>query len=209
MAAEKIPGEFHRPSDAVEFYEHHMSDLSSLMKGEMAIYLNENTFYGADGVEVTCVAVQKPDEFYENGEYEYDQMKQPDIGDLTPREAELHKRERNAAFELKQRSIAAQKTADEAFAKLSDLGRSQDATEMLIDNKGVVDITHDPGAVHARSKHIHRRYFYIRELVQSGEFRVNFVAGDANVADIFTKPLQAARFKLLRAQLMNLPAPRD
>ena len=80
---------------------------------------------------------------------------------------------------------------------------------MLIDNKGVVDITHDPGAVHARSKHIHRRYFYIRELVQSGEFRVNFVAGDANVADIFTKPLQAARFKLLRAQLMNLPAPRD
>ena len=48
----------------------------------------------------------------------------------------------------------------------------------------------------ARSNHIHRRYFYIRELVQSGEFRVNFVAGDANVADIFTKPLQAARFKL-------------
>ena len=53
MAAEKIPGEFHRPSDAVEFYEHHMSDLSSLMKGEMAIYLNENTFYDADGAEVT------------------------------------------------------------------------------------------------------------------------------------------------------------
>ena len=56
MAAEKIPGEFHRPSDAVEFYEHHMSDLSSLMKGEMAIYLNENTFYDADGVEVTNAA---------------------------------------------------------------------------------------------------------------------------------------------------------
>ena len=48
MAAEKIPGEFHRPSDAVEFYEHHMSDLSSLMKGEMAIYLNEEKFYDAD-----------------------------------------------------------------------------------------------------------------------------------------------------------------
>ena len=59
MAAEKIPGEFHRPSDAVEFYEHHMSDLSSLMKGEMAIYLNENTFYDADGVEVTNAAKKK------------------------------------------------------------------------------------------------------------------------------------------------------
>ena len=174
MAAEKIPGEFHRPSDAVEFYEHHMSDLSSLMKGEMAIYLNEEKFYDADGVEVTNAAKKKANV-----------------------EAEI---------------MAASKAAQDGMflrALLSDLGRSQDATEMLIDNKGVVDITHDPGAVHARSKHIHRRYFYIRELVQSGEFRVNFVAGDANVADIFTKPLQAARFKLLRAQLMNLPAPRD
>jgi len=59
MAAEKIPGEFHRPSDAVEFYEHHMSDLSSLMKGEMAIYLNEEKFYDADGVEVTNAAKKK------------------------------------------------------------------------------------------------------------------------------------------------------
>ena len=59
MAAEKIPGEFHRPSDAVEFYEHHMSDLSSLMKGEMAIYLNEEKFYDADGVEVTDDAKKK------------------------------------------------------------------------------------------------------------------------------------------------------
>lgn len=122
------------------------------------------------------------------------------------------KQESTALSSTEAEIMAASKAAQDGMflrALLSDLGRSQDATEMLIDNKGVVDITHDPGAVHARSKHIHRRYFYIRELVQSGEFRVNFVAGDANVADIFTKPLQAARFKLLRAQLMNLPAPRD
>ena len=80
--------------------------------------------------------------------------------------------------------------------------------ELLIDNRGVVDISHDPGAVHARSKHIHRRHFYVRELVQSGEFKTTFVHGDDNLADIFTKPLDTRKFLHLRARLMNLPMPR-
>ena len=93
-------------------------------------------------------------------------------------------------------------------ALLADLGRPPEATELLIDNRGVVDISHDPGAVHARSKHIHRRHFYVRELVQSGEFKTTFVPGDDNLADIFTKPLDTRKFLNLRARLMNLPMPR-
>ena len=78
---------------------------------------------------------------------------------------------------------------------------------MLIDNKGVVDITHDPGAVHARSKHIHRRYFYIRELVQDAKLQVSFIKTDDNIADLFTKPLAKARFELLRNVAMNIKTP--
>ena len=56
MAAEKIPGEFHQPSDAMDFYEYHMSDISPFMKGDMATYLNESNFYDADGLEITNAA---------------------------------------------------------------------------------------------------------------------------------------------------------
>ena len=107
--------------------------------------------------------------------------------------------------------MAASKAAQDGMflrALLADLGRPPEATELLIDNRGVVDISHDPGAVHARSKHIHRRHFYVRELVQSGEFKTTFVPGDDNLADIFTKPLDTRKFLNLRARLMNLPMPR-
>ncbi len=92
---------------------------------------------------------------------------------------------------------------------IADLGRPQSATELLIDNRGVVDLAHDPGSVHARSKHIHRRHFYVRELVESGDLKVSFIPGTENVADIFTKPLALRQFTKLRALLMNLPMPRS
>ena len=118
---------------------------------------------------------------------------------------------------LKTRSWLSQRPSDglvlnaadsQRVSLLADLGRPPEATELLIDNRGVVDISHDPGAVHARSKHIHRRHFYVRELVQSGEFKTTFVPGDDNLADIFTKPLDTRKFLNLRARLMNLPMPR-
>jgi hypothetical protein len=121
------------------------------------------------------------------------------------------KQESTALSSTEAEIMAASKAAQDGMflrALLADLGRPPEATELLIDNRGVVDISHDPGAVHARSKHIHRRHFYVRELVQSGEFKTTFVPGDDNLADIFTKPLETRKFLNLRARLMNLPMPR-
>ena len=49
----------------------------------------------------------------------------------------------------------------------------------------------------------------MRELVEDGHFVVPYVATEANVADMFTKPLPAKSFYALRNRVMNWPASRD
>ena len=59
---------------------------------------------------------------------------------------------------------------------------------------------------HERTKHIERRHFYIRELVERQKLIVPFVKTTENLADFFTKPLAAGDFFRLRNEIMNLPA---
>ena len=43
-------------------------------------------------------------------------------------------------------------------------------------------------------KHVERRHFYVRELVEDGLLTVPYVSTTSNMADFFTKPLAAAQF---------------
>ena len=76
--------------------------------------------------------------------------------------------------------------------------------ELLEDNKGARDLAYNPEH-HSRTKHIDRRHFYIRELVESGELVVPYVKTDDNMADFFTKALPAERFSSLRNKILNVP----
>ena len=77
-------------------------------------------------------------------------------------------------------------------------------TDLHVDNKGVIDISHDYIA-NDKTKHIERRHFKIRELVHDATLRVKYIASRLNIADIFTKPLERKPFQELRAKLLNLP----
>ena len=271
MAAEKIPGEFHRPSDAVEFYEHHMSDLSSLMKGEMAIYLNENTFYDADGVEVTNAAKKKAN--VKKYEALIWAKILPKIKDMATRKeiereygiggdpARTFPNARKALLSFKTRGELKttgeimlvksqiekhvtngldQATGDSFDKFVTEYGkltlqlplahRPEDlaisnhyinaALSQLGDGAALDVIAEKDGygtnAVTTatllrtvlKNKHARAEVNVVRE--RQTTLVATIAAREAAVQkDIFTKPLQAARFKLLRAQLMNLPAPRD
>ena len=87
---------------------------------------------------------------------------------------------------------------------LQDLGVKQPATELLVDNKGAVFSAKLAGHSHGKLKHVDRRHFFIRELVEDGKLRVSFVRTDDNVADLFTKPLTGRRFVNLRDKAMNI-----
>ena len=88
---------------------------------------------------------------------------------------------------------------------LRDLGISTDEpTDLFVDNKGVIDLSHDYVA-NERTKHIERRHFKVRELVHEATIRVKYISTKDNVADIFTKPLDKADFLDKRAKLLNTP----
>ena len=76
--------------------------------------------------------------------------------------------------------------------------------ELYEDNKGARDLAYNPEH-HSRTKHIDRRHFYVRELVEQGELVVPYVKTDDNMADFFTKALPAKRFFALRDKIMNVP----
>ena len=54
-------------------------------------------------------------------------------------------------------------------------------------------------------KHVDRRHFYLRELVEEHRLRVPFVSTVDNLADFFTKALHPSVFYAMRDQIMNVP----
>ena len=76
-------------------------------------------------------------------------------------------------------------------------------TVLSTDNKAARDLSYNPEH-HGRSKHIARRHFFIRDMVESQEIIVPLVNTRENDADFFTKPLPPKRFKFLRRRIMNL-----
>ena len=68
------------------------------------------------------------------------------------------------------------------------------------DNQGAIFMASNPVQEH-RIKHIDIRYHYIRQVVKDGKVKLQFVDGDKNPADMFTKNLGRTKFHELRGQL--------
>ena len=107
--------------------------------------------------------------------------------------------------------MAASEAAKEAIfldRLQSELGfkDNADPISLSLDNKAAIDSSYNPEN-HARTKHIDRRHYFIRELVEEGKLVVPYVPTDANLADFFTKPMKPARFFELRNRIMNTRNP--
>ena len=63
-----------------------------------------------------------------------------------------------------------------------------DTTVILCDNQSCIKMTKNP-VFHNRSKHIEIRYFYIRDMMQKGTIKLQYVSTDEQVVDVLTKPL--------------------
>jgi hypothetical protein len=76
----------------------------------------------------------------------------------------------------------------------------QDVLTLYYDNMSAINISKNP-IQHSRTKHIDIRHRFIRNLVEDKVMTLEHVATDNQLADIFTKALDANRFEKLRGKL--------
>jgi hypothetical protein len=77
---------------------------------------------------------------------------------------------------------------------------SFDKVPLLCDNESAIKIAYNP-VQHSRTKHIEIRHHFIRDHVARGDIELAYVSTKEQLADIFTKPLDEARFCYLRNEL--------
>jgi len=108
--------------------------------------------------------------------------------------------------------VAASEASKEAIYLrrfLNELGFGSDKpTPLKVDNQAARDLAYNPEH-HERTKHIDRRHFYVRELVEAEELVVPFVRTADNIADFFTKPLPPRTFIPMRNIIMNMSSVPD
>jgi hypothetical protein len=75
-----------------------------------------------------------------------------------------------------------------------------EATLILCDNQSCIKMTEIP-IFHDKSKHIEIRYHYIRDMVQRGAIKLQYVITDEHVADVLTKPLSRVKFEHFQDKL--------
>ncbi|CAL9023435.1 unnamed protein product [Prunus brigantina] len=84
---------------------------------------------------------------------------------------------------------------------LEDFGELQtEATPLMVDNTSAIAMTRNP-VFHQKTKHINRRYHFIRDALQDGVVDLRYCKSEEQVADIFTKALPKDRFNYLRGLL--------
>ena len=91
---------------------------------------------------------------------------------------------------------------------LAGVGDAQpDPSVLFTDSKAARDISYNPEQ-HDRMKHVQRRHFFVRDMVESFEITVPYVATADNIADFFTKQMHSwKQFYRFRRVIMNEPDP--
>ena len=83
---------------------------------------------------------------------------------------------------------------------LTEYNVSQNVMTLFCDNLSAINISKNP-IQHSRTKHIDIRHHFIRDLVEDKVITLKHVATELQLADIFTKALDATQFENLRSKL--------
>ncbi|MCH95641.1 peroxidase 4-like [Trifolium medium] len=83
---------------------------------------------------------------------------------------------------------------------LKEYNVEQDVMTLFCDNLSAINISKNH-VQHSRTMHIDIRHHFIRELVEDKIVNLEHIATEKELADIFTKALNAAQFEKLRSAL--------
>lgn len=84
---------------------------------------------------------------------------------------------------------------------LEEIGCAQgDGTVLFCDNSSTIKLSKNP-VLHGRSKHIHVRFHFLRELVNDGVILLDYCTTQEQVSDIMTKAVKREVFEKLRGRM--------
>ena len=87
---------------------------------------------------------------------------------------------------------------------MESLGFKFEPVLMHQDNMSTISMAKNGYSTSDRTKHIKIRYFFVKQLLDSGEFEIEHCPTDLMLADLLTKPLQGDKFIFLRDQLLGI-----
>ena len=127
---------------------------------------------------------------YGNGTIEYSSKRQTSIA-TSSTEAEIMAASQCAFEILYYRGLLEEMGVD-----------MSEPTTLYVDNSGAIALSKHQTSC-KRSRHIHRRWLKLRELVNEGHIKVVYINTDDNPSDMLTKPLAYAKFVKHRDTLMG------
>ena len=83
-----------------------------------------------------------------------------------------------------------------------------DATCIYCDNQSCIKLSKNL-VFHDKSKHIEIKYQYIRDMVEKGAVKLQYISTDEQIAHVLTKPLLREKFGYFRDKLGVVPRKRE
>jgi hypothetical protein len=86
---------------------------------------------------------------------------------------------------------------------LGGQGYTMGPADVFQDNLSTMALAAKGRSTSDRTRHIHVRYFFVKDRVDSGEVCIKYMPTKLMLADILTKPLQGDLFRAMRKELLN------
>ena len=86
---------------------------------------------------------------------------------------------------------------------LQEIGMYEQPAIIYQDNMSTIRLSHTGYNTLSKTKHIHMRFFYVKEVADQGHLSIQYLSTDDMVADILTKPLMGYKFILFASMLLN------
>jgi hypothetical protein len=75
-----------------------------------------------------------------------------------------------------------------------------EVTCIFFHNQSCIKLSENP-MIHDKSKHLEIKYHYVRDMVQKGVVKLQYISIDEQIADVLTKPLSKIKFEYIRDKL--------
>jgi hypothetical protein len=83
---------------------------------------------------------------------------------------------------------------------MRDYGETYESVPPMCDSSSAIFLGQSP-VFHGREKHIKMRHHFLRDHVEKRDIEMRYIETESQLADIFTKPLDATRFASLQGEL--------